>query len=188
MISRLGSIDTTVQYCIDRIVNMDESRKRHSISISKKVEIIKYIEANPSKKQAEVAENFELNRKTLNNIVKAKTKIMEVAGKRSDGRKRLRSNNFEDVDAALILWFKEQYERPQVRIDGDELLRKAAYCASEFEYATQPSSSWINRWKKRWGIGKILKSGEAGGVDMDVVEAWRTGYYHVYGISLGLCP
>ena len=146
---------------------MDESRKRQSIPISKNFEIIKYMEANPSKKQAEVAENFGLNRKTLNNIVKAKTKIMKVAGKRSDGRKRLRSNNFEDVDAALILWFKEQ-----VRIDGDVLLRKAAYFASEFEYAMQPSSSWINRWKKRWGIGKILKSGKAGGVDMDVVEAW----------------
>ena len=84
-----------------------------------------------------------MNRKTLNNIVKAKTKIMEGAGKRSDGRKRLRSNNFEDVDAAVILWLKEQYGSPQVRMNGDVLLRKAAYFASEFEYATQPSSSWI---------------------------------------------
>ena len=144
MISRLGSINNTVQHCIDRIVNMAESRKRQSIPISKKVEIIKYMEANPSKKQAEVAVNFGMNRKTLNNIVQAKTKIIEGAGKRSHGRKRLRSNNFENVDAALILWFKEQYGRPQVRIDGDVLLRKAAYFASEFEYATQPSSSWIN--------------------------------------------
>ena len=153
----------------------ESSRKRQSIPISKKVEIIKYMEANPSKKQTEVAETFGMNTKTLNNIVKAKTKIMEGAGKRSDGRKRFRNNNFEDVDAALILWFKQHYGRPQIRIDGDILLRKAAYFASEFDYATPPSASWINRWKKRWGIGKIMKSGEAGGVDLDVVEAWRTG-------------
>ena len=59
---------------------MAESRKRQSIPISRKVEIIKYIEANPSKKQTEIAEKFGMNAKTLNHIVKAKTKIMEGAG------------------------------------------------------------------------------------------------------------
>ena len=58
-------------------------------------------------------------------------------------------------------------------IDVDLLFGKAAHF-DKFQYTTLPSSL-INRWKKQWGIGKILKSGEAGGVDMDVVEPWRTG-------------
>ena len=120
---------------------MAESRKRQSIPISRKVEIIKYIEANPSKKQTEIAEKFGMNAKTLNHIVKTKTKIMEGAGKQSDARKIFRSSNFGDVDAALMYWFKQHYGRPQIRIDGDVLLRKTAYFASVFEYAAPPSSS-----------------------------------------------
>ena len=175
MISRLGSIVLQYSTVLIGVVNMAKLRKRQYIPISRKVEIILYMEANPSKKQTKVAEKFGMNAKTLNNIVKAKTKIMEGAGKLSDGRKRFKSKNFGEVNAALTLWLKQHFGRPQIRIDGDILLRKAAYFASEFEYATPPSSSWINRWKKQWGIGKIMKSGEGGGVDMDVVVAWRTG-------------
>ena len=34
----------------------------------------------------------------------------------------------------------------------------------QFKHDTAPSSAWIDRWKKRWNVGQILKVGEAGGV------------------------
>ena len=84
-------------------------KKRKSISVTKKAEILKYIEKNLSKKQTEVVETFELSKQTLNNIVKQKSKIVESAGKCSEDRKKFRSNNYEDVVAAMILWFKQHY-------------------------------------------------------------------------------
>ena len=65
--------------------------------------------------------------------------------------------------------------RLNFQIDGDLLFRKATYFRNEFRYTMVPSSSWTNRWKKQWGIGKILKSGESSGIDMDVAETWRRG-------------
>ena len=37
------------------------------------------------------------------------------------------------------------------------------------------SPSWIDRFKKRYGLGRIQKAGESGGVDIDVVNEWKDG-------------
>ena len=103
-----------------------------------------------------------------------KSKILEGAVKCSGDSKRFRSNNYENVDAVMILWFKLYSWESDLRIDGDFLFTQMQF-SNKFQYTKLPGSSWINRWKKFLGIGKILKSGVAGRVDMDVVEEWRTG-------------
>ena len=37
------------------------------------------------------------------------------------------------------------------------------------------SPAWIDRFKKRYGLGRIQKAGESGGVDTDVVNEWKDG-------------
>ena len=54
------------------------------------------------------------------------------------------------------------------------MLKKMAHSfARAFGKDTEVTSSWIDRWKKRWGIGRILKAGECGGVNEVTVEEWR---------------
>ena len=164
-----------------------DKRKRKAITTARKIEIIEYQEQNSSTKKTEIAEHFELSKQTLNDILKNKSKIREEAQKaRSDSakRKRFRSVTFEDVDMALIIWFRQYQAKPDLRIDGLMLVQKAMYFSKKFGNETSPDMSWIERWKKRWNIGKILKSGEAGGVDSETVDEWRAnvmkGLLHKY--------
>ena len=155
-------------------------RKKTAIDIKTKLAILDYKEKNPSRKQVDIAKHFDLPPQTVNNILNKKSQIRETAAQtqgRAGGsvRKRIRATQYEDVDAALILWFKQLYARPDIRVDGLMLNEKAGYFAKEFGYDSPPSSSWVDRWKKRWQIAKIAKCGEAGGVDMDSVNEWREG-------------
>ena len=34
---------------------------------------------------------------------------------------------------------------------------------------------WIDRWKKRHGVSRIIKAGESGGVDVEIVREWKDG-------------
>ena len=53
------------------------------------------------------------------------------------------------------------------------LQKKANNFAREFEKDTEVTSSWIDRRKKRWGINRIPKAGECGGVNEATVEEWQ---------------
>lgn len=64
------------------------------------------------------------------------------------------------MDAAVLLWFRQKAVLPNTRIDSE--MQKAEYFAKEFDHEqSQISSGWIDRFKKRWGIGRIQKTGEA---------------------------
>lgn len=157
---------------------MATKRKRNSITIEQKVKIINHCESNANQKKTDVAAHFDIPKQTLNDILNKKDKIVSEYNKKksqplASQRKRLRVTNYDDVDAALILWFRQYYNKPNLRVDGEMLYQKAKYFAEAFNHETSPSSSWIDRFKKRWNIGKILKLGESGGVDTDVVNNWR---------------
>ena len=63
-----------------------------------------------------------------------------------------------------------------MRIDGDMLVAKVNYFCKEFGYESpEITTGWIHRFKKRYGAGKILESGKAGGVDAEVVKEWKEG-------------
>ena len=53
------------------------------------------------------------------------------------------------------------------------LQKKANNFARAFGKDTEVTSSWIDQWKKRWGIGHILKASECGGVNEVTVEEWQ---------------
>ena len=54
--------------------------------------------------------------------------------------------------------------------------QKAEFFAREFGHEdSKITMAWIECWKKRWGIGKIQKVGEAGAVDIEVVNEWKDG-------------
>ena len=141
--------------------------------------MIKFVEENPSWRKKDVAEKFGLKPNTLSDILKNRDKIVHAVEQPKDVRKgsfkRMKQVTFDDVEAALLAWFRQKEALPELRLDGEMLLNKAHYFAKELGYDTLPSLAWIDRFKKRHGIGRIQKAGEAAGVNTDVVEEWKNG-------------
>lgn len=127
-------------------------------------------------KKCVVAEKFDIKPQTLSDLIKNANKIkanMERRKGQTVNIKRARSISFEDVDSAMIIWFRQYSKDPELRIDSQMLHTKANYFAREFGKETDLTKSWVDRWKKRWGIGRVLKAGESGGVNMETVDEWR---------------
>ena len=151
-------------------------RKIKTKTYQEKYEIIKFCDANPGMKKIEIAQEFDIPRPTLFDILKKRETICDAVEKpdaRKGSMKRIKHVSFEDVDPALKAWFSQQSGKADLRIDGEMLLVKARKFAADLghEDPDKLTMSWIERFKGRWGIGKVLK---AGGVDDAVVE-WKTG-------------
>ena len=74
--------------------------------------------------KSKIAEKFNVKPTSLNDILKNKAKIyekIEEPDARKGSIKRLKSIKFEDVDAALILWFRQAANNLTLEIDGDML-------------------------------------------------------------------
>lgn len=163
----------------DTHVIMATKRKLNTKSYSEKYAIIKFVEENPAVKKKDVADKFDIKQNTLSGLLKNKEKIIQVVEYPSNARKgnfkRQKNGKYDDVGAALLLWFRQKESQPDLRLDGDMLLSKAKKFAEEFGYDSPPSMSWVERFKALHGIGRIQKAGEAAGVDNDVVAAWKEG-------------
>ena len=70
---------------------------------------------------------------------------METRKGQSASLKRVRSVNYQDVDAAMIIWFPQLSENPQLRIDGIMLHRKANDFARAFGKDPKITSTWVDR-------------------------------------------
>lgn len=155
---------------------MATKRKLSTKTYQEKYEIIKFCQANPTLKQKDIAEMFDLKPQTLSDYLKNKEKIfaaLENPDARKGNIKRAKKCSFEDVDAALIIWFRQKSRALDTRLSGELMLQKANYFVGEFGHESTVSPGWIDRFKKRWGIAKAQKSGEAGGMGSSIVDDWK---------------
>lgn len=129
-------------------------RVHASKSLAEKQEILRYVEANPGLKQKVICDRFSIKQSTLATLIKNKGHITE-AGKEDNAtsKKRLRMCQYDCVDEALLIWFKEK-RTANILIDGDMLLTKANDFAVKLigSDCDSLSMSWISRWKVRHGI------------------------------------
>ncbi|XP_041460886.1 tigger transposable element-derived protein 4-like [Lytechinus variegatus] len=158
---------------------MPAKRKLSTRSYDEKYEIIKFVDENPNMKRKDVALKFNLKPNTPSDILKCKEKIIEAVETPKDARKgnlkRRKTITFDDVDAALLLWFRQKESQPDLRLDGEMLLTKAKHFAEQFGHDAPLTMSWVERFKKRHGIGRISKAGEAAGVNEKLVSEWKEG-------------
>uniref|UniRef100_A0A8C4RAM7 HTH CENPB-type domain-containing protein n=1 Tax=Eptatretus burgeri TaxID=7764 RepID=A0A8C4RAM7_EPTBU len=159
---------------------MATKRKLTTKTYQEKYDIIKFCEANPLMKKTAIAEKLDIKRQTLNDILKNKGKIfgqVEKIARPVVSVKRVKRVSFEDVDDALIIWFRQMSAQPNIRLDGEMLLLKARQFAADLGHddAETLPMHWIDRFKVRWGIGKVKKCGETGGVDSAVEHDWKDG-------------
>ena len=160
------------------MASTSKKRKISTRTYDEKLDIINFVDENPNMKKKDVAIKFGIPANTLTDILKKRDKIQNTLETTSDGKKdlkRVRLGQFEDVDAALILWFRQMDVRPELRLEGDMLYEKAKYFAREFQHETPPSMAWVDRFKKRHCIAQVQKSGESAGVNQYVVQNWKDG-------------
>ena len=84
-------------------------KKRKSLSLSQKLDIIRKIEANPQQRKAVIAEELGIPFSTLCNIWRDRQKYVNNVARGTEdlSRKRSRTAKLETVDENLLKWFSD---------------------------------------------------------------------------------
>ena len=158
-------------------VNMAEKsaakRMLTTLSLDKKYELIVEVEKGKEKKK-EIAQKFNIPANTLSSILTKRDAIKEAyeGSVFQPKRKRMRQPTSENLDQALLRWFKEARDC-HLPVSGQILLEKANNFAERFDLAPL-SMGWVQRWRERHAITFKVAAGEANAVDGQVVEAFRS--------------
>ncbi|KAJ3640485.1 hypothetical protein Zmor_003779 [Zophobas morio] len=145
------------------------SVKRKCFTIEEKSAILHRLEAGES--NATLAKEFGVSHSTISTIKKNADKIEPLFNANILKCKRIRTSPHEQVDKALLQWFKLQRDRG-IPVNGPLLQEKANFFARQLDMQNFTCSmSWINRFKVRYNIisGKI--AGESLSVQQsDVID------------------
>jgi hypothetical protein len=154
-------------------------RHRHALTLSKKYEIASFWESNKHLSQRDIALCCGIPTSTLGDMLKNATKIKESFenSSYSADAKRQRKTRFNNVDIALLAWFKQtRMNNPEVAISGRVLLEKANNFVKELAHSEDSiSTAWIDRWKTRHNIvSKRMCSKSADVCESDVLlHKWK---------------
>lgn len=161
------------------------SRKRKALSLQEKLDIIRVVKENPTRKRVDIAKELGLTPSTLNSIVAKRGEIEENARVFDVKCKQARSSEYTHLDEAVFTWFK-QARAGGVNFDGTILREKALEIADKLGIdGFTASNGWIDRFKNRHGITYRTVNGEAASVDIATVDTWKN---HVASLIEGYEP
>ena len=147
--------------------------KRKSMSFDMKLKIIEEVEQK-SKSKAEICRQYGIASSTLSTFLANKEKIRENVLSGSSSLKKKRSNNHQDVDDALHIWFT-QARANDVPISGPLLIEKGEEIAKSLGLTDfKMSHGWIDRFKARHQIKCKVVSGEAASAKNIDITNWDT--------------
>ena len=87
-------------------------------------------------------------------------------------RKRLRTAAYEDVEEALVIWFKSRRDQ-NVPISGSILRAKAEELSKELGHVElKCSSGWLQQFKERHAIVQKKICGESASVSTETCDLW----------------
>lgn len=145
------------------------------------------LESLKNESRKEVARKYQCDLSTISRILKNEEKIRKVAitGVNTE-RKRLRKSSFEEIDKAMILWFREMRSKNAV-ISGPMIKEQAkkfsqALSINNFE----PTNGWICRWKSRHNINFQKMQGEKVSADDFGANQWTKNI--LPGLLKNMCP
>lgn len=151
-------------------MNKLSENKRRIFSVEEKANIIWRLEAGESNKK--LAQEFSVSHSTISTIFKGKEKTQKSFEESKLKRKKNRNSQHEDIESALLSWFKTQ-RSVNVPISGPILQKKADDFAKLFgKKDFVCSSAWIQRFRARHEIVSSKISGEAKSVPAGVVDDW----------------
>jgi len=116
--------------------------KRKDLALSDKRLVIEELEKKTS--QSAVAKKFGISQSQVSRIFKSKYKILAAHHNVNPSRKRTRKSTHEDVEDALLQWFKQAKSRVLL-ISGPMLREKAKDSGKLMDVDFDPSQSWVTR-------------------------------------------
>ena len=135
--------------------------KQKSLSLKDKVQILKAVDSRSGQRgsKGQIAKEFGIANSTLSTIIKDKEKILNAFDEAAfePQRKRLRTVVYDDVEEALLVWFKSVRGK-NVPVTGAVLQTKASELAKELGHDNFCcSSGWLQRFKTIhfWYIPKM---------------------------------
>jgi hypothetical protein len=149
--------------------------KRKAISLDTKIGIINEIDDGKLSKTL-IADKYGLKKSTLSTIIKNRDSIKSAyeSDCLSPARKKMRFGRHEEVDDALLKWFREA-RSSNIPLSGETLMLKANELAKMLGYDDfTASSGFIERFKKRHGIISKSVCGESAAVDLSITEKFMT--------------
>ncbi|NWH66932.1 TIGD4 protein, partial [Geococcyx californianus] len=150
------------------------ARRKKSISIEEKVDIISAVESGQRK--ADIAAQYGIKKNSLCSIMKNKEKVLEAfESLRFDPkRKRLRTAFRTDLEEALERWCRLA-QRLQVPVSGPMLRLKANDLAQKLGHSDfRCSNGWLDRFKSRHGL--VLRAQPVGAAAAATAEAPALSY------------
>ncbi|XP_056658750.1 tigger transposable element-derived protein 4 [Monodelphis domestica] len=148
------------------------TRKKKSVSIEEKIDIINAVESG--KKKAEIAAKYGIKKNSLSSIMKNKDKVLEAfESLRFDPkRKRLRTAFYTDLEEALMRWYRiaqclnVPVNGPMLRLKANDFAQKLGH--SDFKC----SNGWLDRFKSRYGLVFRSQHVETAATSVDAATVW----------------
>jgi hypothetical protein len=149
-------------------------RKRNDRSSTQEIEILSRYDALGLSviSQREAAVKLGIPQSSLCKILKRRDSLKDAVVELGKDRKRRRQGKFEDIDEALLMWFK-QTVAIKAPINRDILKEKARAFAKQLgndEFSA--SDGWMTRWQDRYGVVYKKVHGEKDDSDVLGAETW----------------
>lgn len=152
---------------------MSCQRKLNCLSVSQKLNIIKEIKQE-GKGRKEVADKYSIAICTVSRILKDENRLKGVASLNGNvEKKRFKKGNYESVETALSLWFK-QVRSKGCQVTGPMFLDQAKKFAIQLNVDFQPNPGWLSRWKMKNNIQFYRIQGEKLAADEPSASYWIT--------------
>ena len=144
------------------------------LTLKEKVNVIKGLDCG--KTQSALSKEFNVSRKTVQNILKRKAELMSSYNENEPAdRKRRATCKFSEIDASVWEWFKKMRSQNKP-IDGPTIQAKALEFARELriqEDSFKASNGWLSSWRARHNVTYGSITGEGAAVDLTAVADWK---------------
>lgn len=160
------------------LATMERAKKRHELTLKKRYELVKEAEKNPRSSVKTLAERFECGKTQVYSILKDKASIIQMyesnaSGSTCHSAQRIRKSQFAEVNDLLYEWYLVVV-RKNIFPDGPTLVEKAKQIAERLNITNfKASNGWLDKWKAKHNIRKMVVCGESGEVSGKTVESWK---------------
>lgn len=148
-------------------------KKRRQFTLQEKVDILTQL--NAGRKQVDLCRERDIPPSTMATMLKDREKIMKLhrESQLAPSRKRLRLGNYQNVDDAVLTWFKDARQN-DVPLSGPIIQEKALQFAATLDISGfDASAGWLYRFRQRNGITWQVACGEEKAADAESAVAWR---------------
>lgn len=138
-------------------LNMSSKRTLKTLSVDQKFRLIKEVESGSKNK--DVAVKYGISPSTVSTILKNKHSVITAmeSGSASGSIKRLKKPMYENVDKAVLEWFKSA-RMQNLPISGGLIKEKALEFSEKLGQPNfKASTGWLDNWKRRYGTYSTYK-------------------------------